>query len=134
MQLRTPDLSSEQISTWMRLAASKPKAAHIAERSPTLERRAFRHHPGFDFKSARQSLSRARNKNDIDTIKPLRRLRRNQGAINEALIDAFSALLAVNKQMASEIAALSGDLAAVRNILADVQTATTPGDSADNHS
>jgi hypothetical protein len=134
MQLRTPDLSSEQISTWMRLAASKPKAAHIAERSPTLERRAFRHHPGFDFKSARQSLSRARNKNDIDTIKPLRRLRRNQGAINEALIDAFSALLAVNKQMASEIAALSGDLAAVRNILADFQTATTPGDSADNHS
>ncbi len=134
MQLRTPDLNSEQISAWMRLAASKPKAAQIAERSLILERRAFRHHPGFDFKSARQSLSRARNKNDIDTIKPLRRLRRNQGAINEALIDAFSALLAVNKQMASEIAALSGDLAVVRNRLADFETATTPGDSADNHS
>ncbi len=134
MQLRSPDLTFEQISAWMRLAESKPKAVQIAERSPALERRAFRYHPGFDFKSARQSLSRARNKNDIDTIKPLRRLRRNQGAINEALIDAFSALLAVNKQMASEIAGLSGDLAAVRNRLADFETATAPDVSAGTHS
>ncbi|MFL6589239.1 MAG: hypothetical protein ACJ8M4_03620 [Chthoniobacterales bacterium] len=134
MQLRSPDLSLEQISAWMRLAESKPKAAQIAGGSPTLERRAFRRHPGFDFKSARQSLNRARSKNDIDTIKPLRRLRRNQGAINEALIDAFSALLAVNKQMASEIAALSADLAAARNRLADFEIAAAAGDSAGTHS
>ena len=73
-----------------------------------------RQHPGFDFRSARQSLSRARTKNDIDTIKPLRRLRRNQGAINEALIDCLSAALAVNKQMAAEIAGLSGEIATLR--------------------
>jgi hypothetical protein len=120
MQLRNPDLTVEQISAWMRAAlpASKPAA------SPAPEARSapvFRHHPGFDFKSARQSLKRARAKNDIDTIKPLRRLRRNQGAINEALIDAFSALLAVNKQMATEIAGLSTDLAAAREQLAVYQ-------------
>ena len=65
------------------------------------------------------SLGRARAKNDIDTIKPLRRLRRNQGAINEALIDALSALIAVNKQMAGEIAGLSGELATLRQQLAE---------------
>jgi hypothetical protein len=117
MQLRTPDLSVEQIADWMQTAAAQPKAVQAIDR-PAPERKAFRHHPGFDFKSARQSLGRARAKNDIDTIKPLRRLRRNQGAINEALIDAFSALLAVNKQMASEIAGLSTELATVRELLA----------------
>src|SRR4051812_35196697 len=133
MQLRSPDLSFEQISAWMRLAESKPKAVQIAQGSPALERRAFRHHPGFDFKSARQSLSRARNKNDIDTIKPLRRLRRNQGAINEALIDAFSALLGVKKQRASELAVLSGAPAAVRTRRGVFKPAPAPAVS-DTHS
>ena len=117
MQVRTPALSPEQISKWMHAAASEPRREHRAERasvSPT----AFRRHPGFDFKSASQSLGRARAKNDIDTIKPLRRLRRNQGAINEALADALSALISVNKQMAAEIVALSGELAALRGTLA----------------
>lgn len=121
MQVRTPELSVEQISKWIRAAATEPlrtqPAAHEAH--PAI---AFRHHPGFDFKSARQSLGRARAKNDIDTIKPLRRLRRNQGAINEALIDSLSALIAVNKQMAAEIAGLSGELATLRQQLAGSKT------------
>ncbi len=121
MQLRSPDLSVEQISAWMRLPSSKARAASTETRS-ALERTAFRHHPGFDFKSARQALNRARNKNDIDTIKPLRRLRRNQGAINEALIDALSALIAVNKQMAGEIAGLSGEVTTLRQELAKRET------------
>lgn len=118
MQLRSPDLSAEQIAKWIRAAASEPHLEQPAERgaySPPVLRR----HPGFDFKSARQSLGRARTKNDIDTIKPLRRLRRNQGAINEALIDSLSALIAVNKQMAAEIAGLSGELATLRQQLAE---------------
>jgi hypothetical protein len=121
MQVRSPELSVEQISKWMRAAATEPRRklpavpdAHPASIS--------RHHPGFDFKSARQSLGRARAKNDIDTIKPLRRLRRNQGAINEALIDSLSALIAVNKQMAAEIAGLSGELATLRQQLAERKT------------
>ena len=133
MHLRSPDLTVEQISGWMRLAAAETGPAGVAKRS-MVERPAFRHHPGFDFKSARQSLKRARTKNDIDTFKPLRRLRRNQGAINEALLDAFSALLAVNKQMASEIAGLSTDLAALRSCLAEDESAAAPGEADADHS
>jgi hypothetical protein len=118
MQVRSPELSVEQISKWMRAAATEPrrKMATVsdAHRGPS-----SRHHPGFDFKSARQALGRARAKNDIDTIKPLRRFRRNQGAINEGLIDSLSALIAVNKQMAAEIAGLSGELATLRQQLAE---------------
>lgn len=102
----------------MRAAAAQPRSEQPATREVHLPV-SFRRHPGFDFKSARQSLGRARAKNDIDTIKPLRRLRRNQGAINEALIDSLSALIGVNKQMAAEISGLSGELAALRQQLAE---------------
>jgi hypothetical protein len=127
MQSRTPELSTEQISKWMRAAATEPRREQAVERGAEATLSSFRRHPGFDFKNARQSLGRARAKNDIDTIKPLRRLRRNQGAINEALIDTLSALIAVNKQMAGEIAGLSGELAALRQQLAQSDAS---GDSA----
>ena len=120
MQARSPELSAEQISKWMRAAAAQPRSQQSAAREVQFQS-SFRH-PGFDFKNARQSLGRARAKNDIDTIKPLRRLRRNQGAINEALIDSLSALIAVNKQMAAEIAGLSGELATLRQQLAETKT------------
>jgi hypothetical protein len=126
MQLRSPALSPEQITKWMQAAATKPRREPPG--TPTTPLSAtFRQHPGFDFKSARQALGRARAKNDIDTIKPLRRLRRNQGAINEALIDALSALIGVNKQMAAEVAGLSGELAALRERLAEADTQENPG-------
>ena len=129
MQLRTPALSPEQIAKWMRAAATQPRLEQPAE-TGAAPLSAFRRHPGFDFKSARQALGRARAKNDIDTIKPLRRLRRNQGAINEGLIDALSALIAVNKQMAGEIAGLSGELATLRERLADAETRQNSGGDA----
>ena len=129
MQLRSPALSSEQITKWMRAAATQPRLEQPVARAAGAPS-SFPRHPGFDFKSARQSLGRARAKNDIDTIKPLRRLRRNQGAINEALIDALSALIAVNKQMAGEIAGLSGELATLREQLAQRETDTTSGGNA----
>ena len=119
MQLRSPDLSAEQISKWMQAAAKQPASPQKPVRERHLPSSFAGRHPGFDFKSARQSLNRARAKNDIDTIKPLRRLRRNQGAINEALADALSALIAVNKQMAAEIAGLSGELASLRGKVAE---------------
>ena len=121
MQSRSPELSAEQISKWMRAAAAEPRSPKSAASEVHLPS-SFRRHPGFDFKNARQSLGRARAKNDIDTIKPLRRLRRNQGAINEALIDSLSALIAVNKQRAAEIAGLSGELATLREQLAQRKT------------
>jgi hypothetical protein len=121
MESRSPDLSAEQISKWMQAAVAQPRREEAAARESHLPS-SFHRHPGFDFKNARQSLGRARAKNDIDTIKPLRRLRRNQGAINEALIDSLSALIAVNKQMAGEIAGLSGELATLRQQLAQGKT------------
>lgn len=117
MELRSPELTAEQIRKWMRTAATDPRREQPSPSGRQVSR-VFHRHPGFDFRNARQSLGRARAKNDIDTIKPLRRLRRNQGAINEGLIDALSALIAVNKQMAAEIAGLSGELASMRQQLA----------------
>ena len=123
MQIRSHELTSEQIEQWMRLAAARPRpAGPVAATWAPMELRPYRDHPGFDFKKAKQALNRARSKTDVNTIKPLRRLRRNQGAVNEGLIDSFSALIAVNKQMATEITALSADLAALRQRLAEMET------------
>ena len=118
MQIRGSELTSEQIANWMRLAAVRPTPVRKSERAP-VDLRSHRPHPGFDFKQAREALNRARKKTDVRTLKPFQRLRRNQGAVNEGLIDAFSALIAVNKQMASEIAALSGEVATLRLRLAE---------------
>ena len=123
MQIRSPELTSDQIAEWMRLAVARPRpAGPVAASKAPMELRAYRGHPGFDFKKAKQALNRARSKTDVNTIKPLRRLRRNQGAVNEGLIDSFSALIAVNKQMAAEISALSADLAVLRQRLAEMET------------
>ena len=118
MQIRSPALTTEQITKWMRLAIARPTSKPATGRAPA-DARSYGNHPGFDFKKARQALNRARAKTEVNTIKPLRRLRRNQGAVNEALIDSFSALVAVNKQMASEIAALSADMAILRQRLTE---------------
>jgi hypothetical protein len=118
MEIRSPALTPEQITKWMRLAVARPLSKRATASVPA-GLGPYGNHPGFDFKKARQALNRARAKTDVNTIKPLRRLRRNQGAVNEALIDSFSALVAVNKQMASEITALSADIAALRQRLAE---------------
>ena len=118
MEIRSPALTTEQITKWIQLAVARPTSRPASGRAPA-DVRSHGKHPGFDFKKARQALNRARAKTDVNTIKPLRRLRRNQGAVNEALIDSFSALVAVNKQMASEIAALSADMAALRQRLSE---------------
>jgi hypothetical protein len=128
MQISSPELTSDQIAKWMRLAVARPRPAGpvaptlVAMTRVPMELRPHHGHPGFDFKKAKQALNRARAKTDVNTIKPLRRLRRNQGAVNEGLIDSFSALIAVNKQMATEITGLSADLAALRQRLAEMET------------
>ena len=118
MEIRSAALTTEQITKWIRLAVASPTSRPATGRTPA-DVSSYGNHPGFDFKKARQALNRARAKTDVNTIKPLRRLRRNQGAVNEALIDSFSALVAVNKQMASEIAALSADMAGLRQRLTE---------------
>ncbi len=124
MLIHCPELTTDQIAGWMRTAAPRPLARPGSGRPAEASVRS--HHPGFDFKKAREALNRARNKTDVRTIKPLQRLRRNQGAVNEGLIDSFSALIAVNKQMASEISALSSEIATLRQRLAEHEARSTP--------
>jgi hypothetical protein len=123
MLIHCPELTADQIAEWMRTAAVRP-TRRPANRS-SAERTMRHHHPGFDFKKAREALNRARTKTDVDTIKPLQRLRRNQGAVNEGLIDSFSALIAVNKQMAAEISALSSEMATLRQLVAENEARST---------
>src|SRR3954469_3145771 len=113
MQIRCAELTTELIAEWLQREVVRPTASK-APGAPIIHRARPYHHPGFDFKKTREALSRARNKTDVRTIKPSQRLRRNQGAVNEGLIDAFSALIAVNKQMAREIAAISSETALLR--------------------
>ena len=118
MLIHCPELTAAQIAEWMRTAAARPATTQTESR-PAIDRLMRQHHPGFDFKKTRDALNRARTKTDVHTIKPLQRLRRNQGAVNEGLIDSFSALIAVNKQMAAEISALSSEMATLRQLLAE---------------
>ena len=124
MLIHCPELTADQIAEWMRTAATRPTVTQAGGRS-FAERTMRHHHPGFDFKKTREALNRARMKTDVHTIKPLQRLRRNQGAVNEGLIDAFSALIAVNKQMAAEISALSSEMATLRQLLAESEARST---------
>ena len=118
MLIHCPELTADQIAEWMRHAAVRPVAAQTGSALPSLPRTTRQHPPGFDFKNAREKLGRARAKTDVRLVKPLRRLRRNQGAVNEGLIDSVSALIAVNEQMAAEISALSSEMTMLRQLLA----------------
>ena len=124
MLIHCPELTAAQIAEWMRTAAARPTTTQTGGR-PAIDWTMRQHHPGFDFKKTRDALNRARNKTDVPTIKPLQRLRRNQGAVNEGLIDSFSALIAVNKQMAAEISALSSEMATLRQLLAESEARGT---------
>lgn len=122
MQIRGLELTSEQIAQWMLQDATRPNpAGRVAGPQAPLDVRPYRDHPGFDFRKIREALNRARAKTNVRTIKPLQRLRRNQGAVNEGLVDAFSALISVNKQMAAEIAALSTEITTLRQRLAGIE-------------
>lgn len=124
MLIHCPELTAAQIAEWMRTAATRPPMTQTAGR-PSIDWTTRQHHPGFDFKKTRDALNRARTKTDVHTVKPLQRLRRNQGAVNEGLIDSFSALIAVNKQMAAEISALSSEMATLRQLLAESEARST---------
>ena len=130
MRIHCPELTTDQIADWMRSATTRPASQPPAGRLPA-GATTRRHHPGFDFKKTRDALNRARTKTDVHTIKPLQRLRRNQGAVNEGLIDAFSALIAVNKQMAAEISALSSEMATLRQLLAESEARSASAENSE---
>lgn len=125
MAIRSPDLTADRITQWLREARATT-TPEIAPDRTLVRSVAFSNHPGFDFKKAKRSLHRARMKNEIKAIRPFRALRRNQEAVNEGLVDALGALISVNKEMASELEALSNDIANLRRQLAEREAATEP--------
>ena len=116
MLIRTPNIDAEQIASWVRAGAES--VAVTTPDESTRRRADAQWHGSFDFKKARQALQRARAKTALRTIKPLRRLRTDQAAVNESLIDSLSVILTLNKAMAAEIAALASEVAELRSQLA----------------
>jgi hypothetical protein len=73
------------------------------------------------------SLDRARRKSFVQAIKPLRRLLRNQGAVNDSLIDALFHLSAQTQEMVEEITDLRSQLAVLQKQIPLARPA--PGDA-----
>jgi len=55
---------------------------------------------------------------------PFRRLRRNQGAVNESLISSIRSLIRVNKKLEREIELLRADFSNVCDRLAELRAIT----------
>jgi len=72
--------------------------------------------PGPTFHSIHiyNSLNRASRKSFVRAAKPLRRLLRNQGAVNESLIDALYHLSAQTQEMIEEMSELQGRLSTLQ--------------------
>src|SRR5437870_928919 len=58
-----------------------------------------------------RALDRAAGKSFVPAIKPLRRLLRNQGAVNDSIIEAVYHLFAQNQQLIKEVTELQHSLA-----------------------
>lgn len=116
MLIRTPQLDVEQIAAWIGHATASVSTITPVESVRVISE--TRVPVEFDFRKPRQALKRARAKTALRTIKPLRRLRTDQAAVNESIMDALSAILAVNKSMGAEITSLAAEVAKLRAELA----------------
>jgi hypothetical protein len=114
MLIRTPALETQQIQTWIRDGAKRlPFSGDATGRGPVHANNG-RQTTDFDFKKVRQAVQRARSKTTLRIMKPLRRLRTNQAAINESVIDALSGLITINKALVADLAARDAELAELR--------------------
>jgi hypothetical protein len=123
MPFRQPEITIEQITKWILLSLHPPLATDPRGPLTPLPVRPREHSP-VDFQSVRQALNRAHAKTSIRTIAPFRRLRRNQGAVNESLISSIRSLVKVNKKMEREIELLHADLSNVCDQLAELRAIT----------
>jgi hypothetical protein len=120
MPFRQPEITIDQIAKWIRLSLRPPRSAH--PRGPLTPLPVRPHeHSSANLQSARQALNRAHAKTSIKTIAPFRRLRRNQGAVNESLISSIRSLIRVNKKMEREIELLHADFSNVCDQLAELR-------------
>lgn len=113
--------SLQEISKWICAAA----ASETVEPGPSLESNLAAHSASGDFHEERieASLRRARQKTFVRMAKPLRRIWRNQGAVNDSLIEAVSHLAAQNQELIDQLCDLRG---AVRGLQRELRRATPP--------
>jgi TolA-binding protein len=97
-------LSLEEISQWIRDAAvSKTwRPSHRLVSGPVI----ISHLTESAWARFHSALERARRKTFVKMVKPFRRIFRNQGAVNDSLIEAIYQLGAQNQEMQEEISHL----------------------------
>ncbi|HEX8678936.1 MAG TPA: hypothetical protein VF683_03185 [Chthoniobacterales bacterium] len=119
-QLRTA--SHEEIGKWVRDAATaKPwRPGHNLRDGPALAPQHRDHHLAL----VAAALNRARVKTYVRLVKPFRRLFRNQGAVNNGLIEAVYHLSRQTQEMMQEINHLRRTVASLRKQL-EAASATT---------
>lgn len=76
-------------------------------------------------------LQRARSKTFVRMAKPFRRMFRNQGAVNDSLIDAVHQLAEHNEQIREEVSHLGSAVAALREEVARISSESTTPTRAD---
>jgi hypothetical protein len=117
-------ISLEKISLWIRDAAvSKSwRPGHHLGPAPTSLPLACDLH----FAAVQFSLNRARNKSFVRAIKPFRRIFRNQGAVNDSLIEAVYHLAAKNQELVEQMNDLRDLVSDLRSELRQRERPTTP--------
>jgi hypothetical protein len=116
-------VSVEEISGWIRDSAASEVTAQATNGQGIGQAAA----PVSEH-SARigSSLHRARTKNFVRALKPFRRILRNQGAVNDSLIEAVHHLAAENQQMMEQIEDLRSVVQALRSQLRRVPAGDVP--------
>jgi hypothetical protein len=114
MAIRLPELTPNQISNWIENTAQTHAGADHFEpqQSSALDEAASQ--ILFDFSNIRRGLNRARAKTFVDLPRPLRRLRTNQGAVNQSLIDALGGTVTVVELLVAEMRGLRAEVARLR--------------------
>ena len=118
MSHETAAASTEEISGWISAAATA-EAQSQAEIASSAETSLAAPAPPPSLHETRihSSLHRARTKTFVRMAKPFRRLFRNQGAVNDSLIEAVHHLAAQNEEMMQQIEDLKGVVNGLRNQL-----------------
>ena len=123
-----PPASPNEIAKWVRDAAAEDawRPGHklgIGAAAPSENR-------GFHFAIVEAALNRARLKTYVRGAKPFRRLRRNQSAVNDSLIEAVHHLTTQTQEMKQELNELRRVVGNLRRQLAASEGSAEP--AADN--
>ena len=132
MSIHLPELTPKQITDWIGTSAeleehaSKAAPAERREPLPRSVPRELTKPVVFDFSEIRQALNRAALKTFIPLAKPLRRWRRNQGAVNQSVIDCLGGTVTVVEGLVAEIQNLRSEIADLRAQLHDREALDAP--------